>query len=68
MIQIKFIKTKPGKFQFKVLGTNTNVKVNLFLVRNKVEKSQEVVLHGISTDNMPRFKMDIENIFSNREV
>ena len=68
MIQSKFIKTKPGKFQFKILGTNTNVKVNLFLDRNKVEKSQKVVLHGISTENMPRFKTDIENIFSNREV
>ena len=68
MIQSKFIKTKPGKFQFKILGTNTNVKVDLFLDRNKMEKSQKVVLHGISTENVPRFKTDIENIFSNREV
>ena len=31
-----------------ILGTNTGIKVNLFLDGNKIEKSQEVVLLGIT--------------------
>ena len=50
MVQGKLIKTIspcPDKFWFMILGTNTDIKVNLFLDGNKIEKSQEVVLLGI---------------------
>ena len=50
MVQGKLIKTiSPylDKFWFMILGTNTDIKVNLFLDGNKIEKSQEVVLLGI---------------------
>ena len=45
-----------------ILETNNDIKVNLFLDVNKVEKSQEVVLLGINIDNKLSFKTHIENI------
>ena len=44
------------------LGTNTDIKVNLFLDGNKIEKYQEVALLGITTDDKLSFKTHIENI------
>ena len=42
-------KPNPGKFQFMILGTNANIIVHLlFLEGNKIEKSQKVVLLGIT--------------------
>ena len=32
-------KPNPGKFQFMISGANTDIKVNLFLDGNKIEKS-----------------------------
>ena len=46
-----------------ILGTNTDIKVNLFLDGNKTEKFQEVVLLGITTDDKLSFKTHIENIY-----
>ena len=34
-----------------ILGTNTDIKVDLFLDGNKIEKSQEVVLFKITIDD-----------------
>ena len=34
MVQGKLVKTKPGKFEFMTLGTNTDIKPNLFLDGN----------------------------------
>ena len=45
--KVNSLKPNPGKFQFMILGTNTDIKVNLFLDGNKTEKSQEFVLLGI---------------------
>ena len=39
MVQGKLIKLNPRKFQFMILGTNTDIKVNLSLDGNKIEKS-----------------------------
>ena len=41
--KINSLKPNPGKFQFMIqhdLGTNTDIKVNLFLDGNKIEKFQ----------------------------
>ena len=46
-----------------ILGTNTDIKVNLFLDGNKIEKYQEVALLGITTDDKLSFKTHIENIY-----
>ena len=56
------LKPNSGKFQFMILGTNTDIKVSLFLDENKIEKSQEVVLLGITIDDKLNFKTHIENI------
>ena len=45
-----------------ILETNTVIKVNLFLDGNKIEKSQEVVLIGITIEDKLSFKTYIENI------
>ena len=45
-----------------ILATNANIKINLFLDGNKNEKSQEVVLLGVTIDEKLLFKMHIENI------
>ena len=45
-----------------ILGTNTNIKIKLFLDRNKIEKSQEAILLEITVDNSLSFKMHIDNI------
>ena len=45
-----------------ILGTNTDTKVNLFLDGNKIEKSHEVFVLGITIDDKLRFKTYIENI------
>ena len=38
--KINSLKPNPGKFQFMTLGTNTDIKVNLFLDGNKIGKFQ----------------------------
>ena len=45
-----------------ILETNTVIKVNLFLDGKKIEKSQEVVLIGITIEDKLSFKTHIENI------
>ena len=45
-----------------ILGTNTDIKVNLFLDGNKIEKPQEVVLVRMAIDDKLSFKMHIGNI------
>ena len=45
-----------------ILGTNTGIKLNLFLNTNKIEKDQETALFGITTDVKLSFEMHIENI------
>ena len=44
------------------MGTNPDIKVNLFLDGNKTEKFQEVVLLGITIDDKLSLKTHIENI------
>ena len=60
--KVNSLKPNPGKFQFMILGTNTGIKVSLFLDENKTEKSQEVFLLGIAIDDKLSFKTHIENI------
>ena len=45
-----------------ILGTNTDVKVNLFLDGCKIKKSQDVALLEITIDDNLSFKTHIENI------
>ena len=45
-----------------ILGTNTDVKVNLFLDGCKIKKSQDVTLLEITIDDNLSFKTHIENI------
>ena len=59
--KVNSLKPNPGKFQFLMLGTNTDMKVNQFLDGNKTEKSQEAVQLEITFDDMLRFKRHIEN-------
>ena len=60
--KLNSLKQNPGKFQFMILGTNTDIKINLFLDGNKIEKSQEVFLLGITIDDKLSFKRHVENI------
>ena len=39
-----------------ILGTNTDIMVNLFLDGNKIKKSQEVALLGINIDDKVSLK------------
>ena len=45
-----------------ILGTNIDIKVNLFLDGNKTEQFQKVVLLGITTDDKLSLKKHIENV------
>ena len=45
----------------RMLGTNTNININLLLEKNNIKTSQEVFLFGITIDNKLSFKMDIDN-------
>ena len=60
--KVNSLKPNPGKFQLMILGTNTGIKLNLFLNTNKIEKDQETALFGITTDVKLSFEMHIENI------
>ena len=42
-----------------ILGTNTNIKINLFLDGNEIEKSQDVVPLGITIDDKRSFRTHI---------
>ena len=55
--KVNSLKPNPGKFQLMILGTK-----NLFLGENKIEKSQEVILLGMTIDDKLSFKTHIENI------
>ena len=64
--KVHSLKPNPGKFQFMILGTNTDTRfttVNLFLDGNKIEKSHEVVLLGKTIDDKLSFNTHIENIY-----
>ena len=45
-----------------ILGTNTEIKVTLFLDGNEIEKFQQRVLLGITTDNKLSCKAHVGNI------
>ena len=62
MVQDKTIKTNPGKFQFMILGTNMDIKVNLFLDGNKIEIFQKVVLLRTTIDDKLNVKAQTESI------
>ena len=53
-LKVNSLKLNPGKFQFMILGTNTDIKVNLFLDGNNIKKFQEFVLHAITIDDKLR--------------
>ena len=56
------LKPNPGKFQFMILGINTDIKKNLFVDGNKIGQFQEVALLGINIDGKLSIKTNIENI------
>ena len=60
--KVNSLKPHPCKIRFMILETNTTIKVNLLLDGNKVEKSQKVILPGITTDDKVSFKTHIKNI------
>ena len=62
LFKVNSSKPNSGKFQCMILGTNTYIKVILFLYGNKIEKSLEQVLLGITIDDKLSFKTHIENI------
>ena len=45
-----------------ILGTNTDIKVNLVLDENEIRISQEVIQLGITIDDKLSLKTYIENI------
>ena len=51
-VKVNLLKPNYGKFQFMLLRTNTDVKINLFLDEDKIEKSSEFVLLGIANDDV----------------
>ena len=51
LFKVNSLKPNPGTFQFMILGTNTDIKVNQFLDGNKIKKSQEVDVLGITIDD-----------------
>ena len=53
------MKTKSWKISVNILGTKSDIKVNLFLDENKIEKSQEVALPGITIDDKLNFNENI---------
>ena len=46
-----------------ILGTNTEINVNLFLDGNKIEKSQELQLLGKTINDKLSLKTHIKNIY-----
>ena len=51
IVKVNSLELNPGKFQFIILGTNTD----LFLDGNKIEKSQEVAVLGITINDKLSF-------------
>ena len=51
----------------RMLGTNTNININLLLEKNNIKTSQEVFLFGITIDNKLSFKMHIGNFCRTRK-
>ena len=49
--RVNSLKPNSGKFQFMILGTNTDIKIMLFLDGNKIEKFQKVFLLRINIDD-----------------
>ena len=66
--KVNSLKPNPGKFQFMILGINTDIKIDLFVDGNKLEKSHEVALLGITIDDKLSFKTYIENIFEQQNT
>ena len=60
LFKVNSLKPNPGKFYCMILGTNT-INVNLFLDGNRIEKSQEWVLLGITIDDKLSFKTHNQN-------
>ena len=56
---VNSLKSNPSKFQFMILETHFDLRVNQFLDRNRIEKSQEVVLLGITIDD----KLSVRNAY-----
>ena len=50
-LKVNSLKSSPCKFQFIILENNADVKINLFLDRNKGEKHQEFVLFTATIDD-----------------
>ena len=51
IVKVNSLELNPGKFQFIILGTNTD----LFLDGNKIEKSQEFAVLGITINDKLSF-------------
>ena len=62
MVQVKFLKTNPGKFQFIILGDKTYYKHILKVNLTCVPSSDDVTFLGVMIDNNLTFKKHIDNV------
>ena len=62
MVQVKFLKTNPGKFQFIILGDKTYYKHILKVNLTCVPSSDDVTFLGVIIDNNLTFKKHIDNV------
>ena len=59
---VNSLNPNPGKFQYMILGKCVTNQLSLFINGIKIERTSEVVLLGITTDDQLTFKRHIENI------
>ena len=62
IVQVKFFKTSPGKFQFMILGDKTCYKHLLKIKLTCVQSSDDVTLLGVMIDKNLTFKKHIDNL------
>ena len=64
VLKVNSLKLNPGKFQsMTLLGANPEIKVNLLLDRNRIEKFLKVALLGITIGDKLNFKTHIEDVY-----
>ena len=68
LLKVNSLKPNPGKFHCMILGTNTDIKVNLFLDGNKIKKFQERVLLGITIDDKLSFETKLKIFVENQNT
>ena len=60
--RINSLQANPGKFQWKILGKKKRNSVKLIINTTEIEESKNVVLLGITIDNLLTFNEHIDNI------